>query len=138
MLADREEVRQRLARMLEVREGVDHRDRGGGGEDLQPLLLEGPEHDRVDVAGQDATGVLDRLARGRAGARSRTSTTACAPSCSTPTSNETRVRVEGFSKISATDRPASARACAARSAFRAAARSRRSGSSAVERSSTLR
>ena len=61
MLADREEVGQRLAGVLEVREGVDHRDRRRGGEDLQALLLEGPEHDRVDVARQDTTGVLDRL-----------------------------------------------------------------------------
>ena len=47
-------------------------------------------------------------------------TTAWAPSCSTPTSNDTRVRVDGFSKIRAIDRPASACACAARSAFRVA------------------
>ena len=48
--------------MLEVGERVDHRDRGRRGEHLQPLLLEGPQHDRVDVAGQDPAGVLDRLA----------------------------------------------------------------------------
>ena len=34
-------------------------------------------------------------------------TSGVAPSSATPTSNETRVRVEGFSKTSATERPAS-------------------------------
>ena len=35
-------------------------------------------------------------------------TSGCAPSSATPTSNDTRVRVDGFSKISATERPWSA------------------------------
>ena len=58
----REQVGERLARVLEVREGVDHRHVGGAGEHLEPLLLEGPQHDRVDVARQHPAGVLDRLA----------------------------------------------------------------------------
>ena len=78
---------------------------GGAREHLQPLLLEGPQHDRVDVAGQHAAGVLDRLAaaqlelgRGAGPPRARRAG-------ATATSNETRVRVDGFSKISATDLP---------------------------------
>ncbi len=47
-----------------------------------------------------------------------------------PTSNETRVRVDGFSKISAIERPESACVCEEASAFRSAASSRISGSSA--------
>ena len=51
------------------------------------------------------------------------STIGVPPSSATPTSNETRVRVEGCSKISATDLPASESAPGAgRSAFSAAAR----------------
>jgi hypothetical protein len=45
-LADREQVGERLARMLEIREGVDDRDRGGGRQLLQTLLFERPKHHR--------------------------------------------------------------------------------------------
>ena len=54
------------------------------------------------------------------------------------TSKDTRVRVEAFSKIIATDRPVNASACAVRSAFIAAAVSRSAVSSAGVRSSTDR
>jgi hypothetical protein len=53
-------------------------------------------------------------------------------------SNETRVRVEGFSKISATDRPRSASATSPGWAFTFAARSSSEASSSFERSSTER
>ena len=59
------------------------------------------------------------------------------PSSATPTSNETRVRVEGCSKISATLRPASA-LDAWRSAFSWAARSSRAVSSSAVSSSPVR
>ncbi len=66
------------------------------------------------------------------------STTACPPLELTATSNETRVRVDGFSKISATDLPPRWFANAAGSAFTAAASRSRSASSSGVRSSTLR
>ena len=56
-----EEVRDRLARVFEVRQRVDHRHRRGRRQLFQPLLLERPEDDRVDVAAEDAASVLDRL-----------------------------------------------------------------------------
>ena len=58
-------------------------------------------------------------------------TSGVAPSSATPTSNETRVRVEGFSKTSATLRPASA------SAPGAVARARLSARRAVEQRAEL-
>ena len=104
-LADREQVGERLARMLEVGQGVDDRDRGGRGEDLQPLLLERPQHDRVDVAA-DSTRPVSSIVSPRPSCSSVDEiTSGCAPSSATPTSNDTRVRVDGFSKISATERP---------------------------------
>src|SRR3970282_2056485 len=57
-----QQIGEALTRVLEVRESVHHRDRGCPREDLQALLLEGPEDDRVDVARQDTARVLDRLA----------------------------------------------------------------------------
>ena len=60
-LPDRQQVPDRLARVLEVGEGVDDRHVGGGGEHLEPLLLVGPQHDRVHVGREHAAGVLDGL-----------------------------------------------------------------------------
>ena len=60
--AYREQVRERLARVREVRERVDDRDVGGAGEHLEPFLFEGPDDERVDVSREHAAGVLDRLA----------------------------------------------------------------------------
>ena len=61
MLADREQVRQGLTRVLEIRQRVHDRHVGGGGKHLQALLFEGAQHDRVHVPGQHAARVLDRL-----------------------------------------------------------------------------
>ena len=61
-LAHRQQIGQRLAGMLEVGQRVHDRHVGRPRERLEPLLLERPQHDRVDVAGQHPAGVLDRLA----------------------------------------------------------------------------
>jgi hypothetical protein len=61
-LADRQEVGEGLARMLEIGQSVHDRDRRRRREGLEPLLLEGPHGDAVEVAREDAAGVLDRLA----------------------------------------------------------------------------
>ena len=95
----------------------------------------GADHDRVDVAGEDPGRVGDRLAARRAAARRRAGPAASPPSSATPTSNETRVRVEGCSKTSATlragertrpapplARPPSARAARSSSALELGAR----------------
>ena len=49
-LADRHQIRERLAGMLEVGQRVDHRHGGSLGERLQTFLLEGPKDDPVNVA----------------------------------------------------------------------------------------
>jgi hypothetical protein len=61
-LPDRHHVRQRLAGVELVREAVDDRDVGVGGELVDVRLLERADHDSVQVAGEDAGRVLDRLA----------------------------------------------------------------------------
>ena len=75
-LADREDVGERLARMLAERQAVDDRDRGLGGQLDHDLVRPGPGHDRVDepleVAGDvayalagahdDVLGQVDRVA----------------------------------------------------------------------------
>ena len=101
--------------------------------------------------GVGAAAHADRVARG-ATARARVSRSASprdelklvgaqhdgvAAELDTPTSNETRVRVEGFSKISATVRPASAREDSGAD-FSSRARSSRACSSAAESSSPVR
>ena len=62
LLANRHQVGERLAGMRVVREPVDHGDVGGLRQLLDVVLLEGADHDRVEVAGQDGAGVADRLA----------------------------------------------------------------------------
>ena len=59
---------------------------------------------------RESTSAVSRSASPRESwSSSERSTTGWPPSSWTPTSNDSRVRVEGFSKISATLRPASAR-----------------------------
>src|SRR5215210_7951377 len=65
------------------------------------------------------------------------STTAWPPSSCTPTSNDTRVRVDGLSNTSATERPSSARD-ERRSAFSSSARSRRRACSSAVSSAPVR
>jgi hypothetical protein len=90
-----------LAGMGAVRQPVDDRHGGVFGQFEQHVLLEGADHDEVDIARQHAGGVGDGLAMAELhfGAREHHG---LPPICRTPTSKETRVRVEGFSKISAT------------------------------------
>ncbi len=101
----REQVGQRLARMLEVRQRSSRRAR------RPPQRAPRGAPARTCAArsrrrSARAPGRCPRSSRpGRAAARSTTAPPACPPSCETPTSNETRVRVVGFSKISAIDRP---------------------------------
>jgi hypothetical protein len=59
---DRQQVGEELARVVPVGERVDHRYRRGRGERRQPLVGEGPDHDRVHVPRQHPRRVLDRLA----------------------------------------------------------------------------
>ena len=61
-LLDRQQIGEALAWVLEVRQRVHHRHAGGASEHFQTLLLERPQDDRIDVPGEDATGILDRLA----------------------------------------------------------------------------
>jgi hypothetical protein len=60
-LADRHHVRERLARVELVGEPVDDRDVRVRRQLVDVRLLEGPDHDAVEVARQDPRGVFDRL-----------------------------------------------------------------------------
>jgi hypothetical protein len=68
LLPDGLQVGERLARVRVVGERVDDGDRRRLGEPLDPVLAEGADDDRRDVAGQDLRGVLDRLAATELGA----------------------------------------------------------------------
>ncbi len=72
------------------------------------LRIVRPQHDRVDVAAQHPRRVRDRLAAAELGFAA-CSTTTSPPSWRIATSKLTRVRVLGFSKISASVRPARGR-----------------------------
>ena len=61
-LLERERVGERLAGMMRVREGVHDRHVGRGGDLLDRLLRERPDHDRGRVAREHARRVGDRLA----------------------------------------------------------------------------
>ena len=62
MLADGHQVRQNLAGMAEVGQTVDDRDRAVLRQVLDLLLCIGADHDAVQIAGQNARGILHRLA----------------------------------------------------------------------------
>ena len=62
VLANRQEVGQRLARMEEIGQGIDDRNVGILGELLHLLMLEGADHHAVEIAREDASRILDRLA----------------------------------------------------------------------------
>jgi CBS domain containing-hemolysin-like protein len=61
-LRESERVRVDLAGMQQIGEGVDHRHRARGGEPHDVLVVEGADDEPVDEAGEDARGILDRLA----------------------------------------------------------------------------
>ena len=70
-LAQREQVRERLARVVQGSEPVDDRYLRGVGKLGNRLVRARPDHDRVHVARQHPGRVADRLARGPAAARRR-------------------------------------------------------------------
>ena len=119
------QVGERLARVMAGGEHVEDRHRGVRGELLEQRVGAGADADRRHVAREDARGVADRLAARRAAARRGAARSGWPPSSKTPASNDSRVRVEGFSKISATA-PALERA--RRAAARPSARAARSSS----------
>ena len=61
LLVDGKEIGQRLAGVLVVGQGVDHRHGGVLGQRLQRALGKGAHYDDVDVAGEDASRIGDRL-----------------------------------------------------------------------------
>ena len=61
-LADRHRVGERLARVLELGQRVDHRDRRGLGPRLELVVRERADRERVDVAREHLRRVLERLA----------------------------------------------------------------------------
>ena len=61
-LVEREEVGEDLAGVEPVGQPVDHRHAGVAREAHGELVIERPDHDPVDVAGEDPRHVLDRLA----------------------------------------------------------------------------
>ena len=62
MLADCLEVSEDLAGVAVVGQTVDYRDRAVLSEILDFLLSEGADHNTAEVTGQNARGVLNRLA----------------------------------------------------------------------------
>ena len=101
-LAQREQVGERLAGMVAGGEHVDDGDGAVGGELLQRRVGAGAHaHDRATW--RESTSAVSRRASPREScSSSERSTSGCPPSSWTPTSKDTRVRVEGFWKISAT------------------------------------
>ena len=62
VLLDRQEVRQDLARMQQVRQRIDDRDARPLCKLLHAVMAERADHDAVEVARQHARRILDRLA----------------------------------------------------------------------------
>src|SRR5205823_3091855 len=62
VLLDREQVGEDLAGMGEVGQSVDHWNRGVARQLFDLGVVESPDHDAVDVAGQHPCGIGDRLA----------------------------------------------------------------------------
>src|SRR5229473_1559186 len=94
----REIVGERLARMKPVGKRVDHRNVGGGSHFVEYALLVHAGDDAVR-----ATSAMDSRSPSRACVWSRKTT--WPPMLWMPTSNVTRVRSDGFSKISARNLP---------------------------------
>ena len=84
-------------------EPVDHRHGGVRGKLEQRLVRSGAQHDRIDIARQHARGIGDGLAPPQLHVVAL-SMIELPPSSRMATSKETRVRVEGFSKIMASRR----------------------------------
>ena len=106
MLLEGHDVGHDLAGMGVVGQPVDHRDGGVLGQFEQPIMRGGADHDRIDVARQHLGRVGDRLGAAELHFRAG-SMIVSPPSWRMPTSKETRVRVEGLSKIIASTLPSS-------------------------------
>ena len=124
-----QQVGQRLAGVVQNGEHVDDGDRGVRGELGEHRVGPGADAERGDVPREDVGGVAQGLSARELqvfGAQHR----GWPPSSWMPTSKESRVRVEGCSKSSATLRPASAWE-ASGAAFSSTARSSSACSSAA-------
>ena len=120
-LFEREEIGERLARMKAVGKRVDDGDARVCGELVERFLREHARDDAVHPALEAFRDVGDRLALAKVvSVWSRK--IEVPPRLAIPTSNVTRVRSEGFSKISAKKRPASAERCRSGRALISAAR----------------
>ena len=108
-LAQREQVGQRLAGMVQRRERVHHRHRGVLGQLLEHRVLADPARRSRRRSATAPARCPAPTRRGRAAAPRCAAAAPCPPSCEMPTWNETRVRVEGFSNSSATLRSRSGR-----------------------------
>ena len=112
------EIGERLAGMKFIGERVDHGNAGVSGHFLEDFLLVDASDDAVDPAIEIARDIGDGLARaerGEACVWSRKTTEP--PMLWMPTSKVTRVRSEGFSKISAMNFPVQRGSVTARARF---------------------
>ncbi len=103
LLLERQQVRERLTGVVTRGEHVDHRDGRVAGELGHELVRAGADADGRDVTREHVCRVADDSPR-LSWRSSLRSTMGCPASSAIPTSNETRVRVEGWSKIRATVR----------------------------------
>ena len=92
--------------MQQVGEAVDHRDGAVARQLLDVGVIEGADHDAVEVAREHPRGVADRLAPAELDVAAERKS-AWPPSWKAPTSKETRVRVELLAKIIPSVLPAS-------------------------------
>ena len=70
LFKDKRKVRQRLARVMAVREAIDDRNPRFLGEPFNPVMTESPDYDQVQVSGHDPGRILDRLSTGQLGVAS--------------------------------------------------------------------
>ena len=124
-LAQRQQIGERLARVVVGGEHVDDRHRGVLGQLLDQLVRARADRDRVRPCATARAPCRAVTRRVRAASRRGAGSAAWPPSSCTPTSNEIRVRVDGFWKISATLLPASAREPAGRASARPRGRAAR-------------
>ena len=137
VLADREQVGEQLARVEVVGERVDHRHRRAVGHLHEPGLRVGAPDDRRDLPLEHARGVGRALLAAEL-AVGRRDDERLPPRSAMPTANDTRVRVDDLSKITATVCGPASGLRPQRSALICSARSRIAVCSAWVRSSSRR